>query len=117
MYAIDDEESFNNLDNWLNLVKSSNKEEDIIYAVVANKSDLASKNTIPDEKGKEYAKKIGAEWRLTSAKKDGIEELINELFMKYYKDFFSKVNYSDAISDVLNKSFYLSNKAQKSGCC
>ena len=116
VYAIDDEESFNMLDNWLNLVKSSN-EEGIIYAVFANKSDLASENTIPDKKGKEYAKKIGAEWRLTSAKKDGIEELINELFMKYYKKFFSLDNYSDARNDVLNKSFRLSNKAQKSGCC
>ena len=100
------------LDHWLNLVKSSN-EEGIIYAVVANKSDLASENTIPDKKGKEYAKKIGAEWRLTSAKKDGIEELIDELFIKFYNNVFSKDNFTDS----LNRSFCLSNKAKERGCC
>ena len=50
VYAIDDEESFNMLDHWLKLIKYSNQDEDIIYAVVANKSDLASENTIPDKK-------------------------------------------------------------------
>ena len=112
VYAIDDEESFNNLDDWLNLVKSSNKEEDIIYAVVANKSDLASENTIPDEKGKEYAKKIGAEWRITSAKKEGIGELIHELFMKFYKNLYSVDIFNDA-----RMSFSISTKAKKRGCC
>ena len=94
------------------IIKISNQDEDIIYAVVANKSDLASENTIPDEKGKEYAKKIGAEWRITSAKKEGIGELIHELFMKFYKNFYSKDIFNDA-----RMSFSISTKAKKRGCC
>ena len=39
VYSIDDEDSFNQLDEWLKLVKSSNDEE-LILGIAANKSDL-----------------------------------------------------------------------------
>ena len=80
VYSIDNEESFNELDNWLELIKNIN-DETILYGVCANKSDLASKDTIHDIKGKEYAKKIGADWTSTSAIING-KELIN--LLKHY---------------------------------
>ena len=69
VYSIDNIESFNDLDEWLNLVKNTN--DNIIYGVAANKSDLSSEQKVPDEKGKEYANSIGAEWRATSAITEG----------------------------------------------
>ena len=39
VYAIDSEESFKELDDWLNLVKSIN-DENLIIGIAANKSDL-----------------------------------------------------------------------------
>ena len=114
VYSIDNEESFNNLDNWLELVKSMN-DETILFGVVANKSDLASEKTIPDEKGKEYAKKIGAEWASTSAIIDGkgIDKFIDALFIKYYN-----TNFNLDIPLSLSLSFYSEkSKFDKKGCC
>ena len=57
VYAIDNEQSFKDLDGWLEIIKNTNQDL-TIFGIAANKSDLASEKTIPDEKGKEYAKKI-----------------------------------------------------------
>ena len=56
VYSIDNEKSFNDLDDWLNLIKAFNKDE-LILGVAANKSDLKSDSTISESKGREYAKK------------------------------------------------------------
>ena len=90
VYSIDSIESFNDLDEWLNLVGSIN--DNIIYGVAANKSDLSSEQKVPDEKGKEYAKSIGAGWASTSAitEGNGIDNFINDLFLKYYNTYFNQ---------------------------
>ena len=118
VYAIDDKQSFKDLDGWLEIIKNTNQDL-TIFGVAANKSDLASEKTIPDEKGKEYAKKIGAEWKLTSAISEGrgIEEFIDDLFIKYHNYNFKN---DDGDSGSLN-SITLSNEASsrtvKKGCC
>jgi len=119
VYSIDNEQSFNDLDDWLNVIKTVNNDNIILYGIAANKSDLASENTIPDEKGKEYAKKIGADWRLTSAILDGggIEEFIDDLFIKYHNNNF-KLNETESATGSL--SITLSNensKVEKKTCC
>jgi small GTP-binding protein len=115
VYAIDNEESFNELDKWYDLVKSTN-EETVLYAVAANKSDLASQNTIPDERGKEYAKKINAEFKSTSAKdnSDGINSYIDELFLKYFNSNFN-MNTSGSLSITLSTEN--NSIVQQKGCC
>jgi small GTP-binding protein len=121
VYSIDNEQSFKDLDDWLELIKNTNKDL-ILYGIAANKSDLASDETIPDEKGKEYAKKIGAEWKSTSAilEGGGIEEFIDELFIKYHTTNF-KVNEVDLGQGSESLSITLSNEAStrtvKKGCC
>ena len=57
VYAIDDENSFKDLDMWLNIVKEVNN-ENIIFGIAANKADLYGKAKVSDEQGKQYAKKI-----------------------------------------------------------
>ena len=119
VYSIDNEQSFNELDEWLKLVQSANDGNNIIYGIVANKSDLASENTIPDEKGQEYAKKIGADWRLTSAIHDecGIEGFIDDLFIKYHNNNF-KLNETGSATGSLSITLSTEKtKVEKKKCC
>ena len=115
VYSIDDEQSFNDLDEWLNLIKSVNDGANIIYGIVENKSDLESEKTLSDEIGKEYAKKIGATWRKTSAITEELEfeNYINELFLKYHNTNFDMyTSYAESITlSTENK------KVEKKGCC
>jgi small GTP-binding protein len=114
VYSIDNEQSFNDLNDWLKLIKSANQ-EDILYGVAANKSDLASQNTISDDKGKEYAKSIGAEWTSTSAIIDGkgIEDFVENLFIKYYNSNFNLSN-TNSLSITLSTE---KTKEEKKKCC
>ena len=115
VYSIDDEQSFNDLDDWLNLIKSANDGANIIYGIVANKSDLESDKTLSDEIGKEYAKNLGATWRKTSAITEELkfEDYIDELFLKYHNSNFD-VNTSNPESITLSIE---NSKAEKKGCC
>ena len=114
VYSIDSEESFNELNDWLKLVKSTN-EDNIILGVAANKSDLASESTISEQRGQEYAKSIGAEWKSTSAvlENGGIEEFIDMLFSKYHSSNFNM----DATASLSLTISMEESKAQKGGCC
>ena len=114
VYSIDSEESFNSLEDWLRLVKSTN-DENLILGVAANKSDLASDNTINNDRGKEYAEKIGAIFKPTSAlvENGGIDELIDILFEKYYATNFN-MNQTNSLSLTLSME---DSRAKKGGCC
>ena len=115
VYAIDDEDSFKDLDMWLNIVKDINN-ENITLGIAANKADLYAKAKVTDEQGKKYAEKIGASWSSTSALLDdnGIDGLVDVLLEKYLKN-----NQNNKTNE--NKGLTLSNKNQdeteKGGCC
>jgi small GTP-binding protein len=83
VYSIDNKKSFNDLDDWLNIVKNSNK--DFCIGIAANKADLYSESQVSDKEGMDYAEKIGAIWKSTSALSDdnGIDDLVDQLFKKY----------------------------------
>ena len=114
VYSIDNEESFNSLDEWLKLVKNSN-DDNLILGVAGNKSDLASDKTINNERGEEYAKKIGGIFKPTSAMVDngGIEDFIDTLFQKYYSTNFN-LNQTNSLSLTLSVE---NSRARKGGCC
>ena len=116
VYSIIDEQSFNELGGWLKIVKSANN-DNIIFGVVANKSDLSSEKIIPDEKGKEFAKSIQAEWRTTSAitEGEGIDSFINDLFIKYYNTYFNYASNSNSLSITLSTTE--PSTEQKKKCC
>ena len=120
VYSITDKKSFLALDNWLKLVKDGNGETGYVLGVAGNKSDLYTESEVPDKKGKEYAKKINAVFKLTSAKEEskGIEELMNELVMNYVQieEKEEKTN-NRTNSGVRLDSLYLSKKKKKGGCC
>ena len=97
----------------MKLIKEINGDEGYALGVAANKSDLYKQSVVPDSEGQNYAKKINAIWKLTSAKEEdrGIEELIDELLEIYFQ-IKNKSNNPEFIK--LNKK---ENKKKEGGCC
>ena len=120
VYAIDDENSFNDLNMWLDIVKEVNSDK-IILGIAANKADLYKKAKITDEQGKKYAKEIGAEWRSTSSLLDdcGIDDLVDVLFNKYIENKILKKTGSFIAQDtiILNKKGAENESEKNTGCC
>ena len=76
VYDITSEESFQEIQKyWYTQLKES-ASKDIVIGLAANKCDLIDDEKVSEEKAREFAKEIGAVFKLTSACKSiGIEEL------------------------------------------
>ena len=120
VYAIDDKNSFDDLNMWLNIIKEINSDK-IIVGIAANKADLYKKAQVTDEQGKAYAKGIGAEWRSTSSLLDdcGIDDLVDVLFNKYIEERRLKKNPSFSVQDtiVLKNKGNDEREKNNAGCC
>ena len=95
VYDITDKGSFEKMKNYWYEEAINLGKKNVLFAVVANKSDLYEHREIPDDDGEDFAKKIGAIFVATSAKNDsGIIELFDSIGQR-----------------LLNKSFnYFSNE-------
>ena len=115
VYAIDDKNSFDDLNTWLNIIRESNS-NNLILGVAANKADLYKNALVTDEQGKKYAQDIGAVWRSTSSLLDdcGIDELVDILFNQYLASGYKREMSSTQGSIVLNNDNI--NKSS-GGCC
>ena len=118
VYAIDDKNSFNDLEMWLNIVKEINTDK-IILGIAANKADLYKKAEVTDQQGKKYAKEIGAEWRSTSSLLDdcGIDDLVDVLFNKYLEAKALKKTGSLNNQDTIVLKNINNESNRNSGCC
>ena len=119
VYAIDDLNSFNDLNDWLKTVKEINS-DNIILGIAANKADLYKDSKVSDEQGKNYAKNIGAEWRSTSSLLDdcGIDDLVDALFNKYLETRAVKKSPSFVLQNtIVLKNLGSDEKEKSSGCC
>ena len=118
VYAIDDKNSFNDLEMWLNIVKEINTDK-IILGIAANKADLYKKAEVTDQQGKKYAREIGAEWRSTSSLLDdcGIDELVDVLFNKYLEAKALKKTGSLNNQDTIVLKNINNESNRNSGCC
>ena len=85
VYAINQRDSFEALDAWLEQIKESDKEKPII--IIGNKCDLpAEKRTVTYKEGEEYAKKHGYNFYECSAKNgDNVDKAFDDIFMQMYK--------------------------------
>ena len=109
VYDITSSKSFEALQNfWYNEIKNNCNITPVI-AVVGNKSDLYSDQKVDLNEAKSFAKKIGAIFQLTSAKKDeGIAVLFDNIGKKYLKPSFEY----DA-NDIKAKEEYEKKKEQE----
>ncbi len=115
VYSIIDKQSFQDLGKWLKLVKENNGEDGYVIGIAANKSDLYKNSVVNDSQGQEFARKIKAIWKSTSAKEEdrGINILIDELVEMYVE---MKKDNDNPNGLKLNNS---NNKSKKKegGCC
>ena len=118
VYAIDDKNSFNDLEMWLNIVKEINTDK-IILGIAANKADLYKKAEVTDQQGKKYAREIGAEWRSTSSLLDdcGIDDLVDVLFNKYLEAKALKKTGTLNNQDTIVLKNINNENNRNSGCC
>ena len=87
--------------------------ENIVIGIAGNKSDLIEEEKVSEEDAREYASKINASFRLTSALNNiGVEELFKELIEKYIDKF--------GIESLINKDINIKitkNKIVKKRKC
>ena len=89
VYAIDDRNSFNALDQWLNKLNDTIDISKKPIIIIGNKSDVETeKRVVTYEEGKKYAEDKGYHFYETSAKNNvNIQEAFNDIFEQLYKAF------------------------------
>ena len=79
VYAINDEQSFKDLNQWINLVRQ-NSSPDILIFIVGNKVDLENERKIQKEEGEKYKEDNELNFFTESSAKTN--EFVNELFIQ-----------------------------------
>ena len=124
VYAIDNRQSFEEIDFWVNYVKEILGEKGYILALCANKSDLFETQEVQDEEGKKLAQKYNIKFNVTSALYNikGFRAFLYELIKDY-------LGLKDAVIEEIendnpqsnNTSFKVNRKKfkeeEKKGCC
>ena len=87
-YDVTNEESFKNIENWVNGVKLHKTEKHIHFVLIGTKIDLENERTVSKEDGENFAKKKGMKFVEVSAKTgDGIKDLEYILAKIIYEEF------------------------------
>ncbi len=110
VYAIDNEDSFNNIKDWIELFNENhNGKEGIPQFLVESKSDLD--RVVDKQKSEDFAKEKNLKWFSTSSKED---KLINQIFEEIaeliYQEYLKK-------GILKQKNLKLKNKKNKNQCC
>ena len=90
VYAVNSEESFNDISKWINKIREFQHNKDFPIVLIGNKIDLENERVINKEQGEEEAKKHEFAFYETSAKtgenvKEAFQNLI-DLVIQYKKD-------------------------------
>ena len=117
VYAIDDLQSFEELDKWMDSL-AGNSSKDIIVFIVANKQDLADKGDaegemVSPEMGKEKASQYGAEFAEVSAVSGyGIGDLFSVIPRLYLERRQAK-----RVEEYVGRPVEQPEANKKTGCC
>ena len=107
VYDITDKKSFDELVNyWYPKVKE-NCSSDIILGLAGNKDDLYENEQVTIEEAKEFADKIGAIYKKTSALNNTNIQIMFECISKKYID--SNYDYQAKDNEVKSKSNFIKN--------
>jgi Ras-related protein Rab-1A len=116
VYDVTDQESFNNVKQWLNEIDRY-ASENVNKLLVGNKSDLASKKVVDYATAKAFADEIGIPFLETSAKNAANVE---QAFMTMAAEIKNRIASQPALSSTSKPSnVQLRGQTipQKSGCC
>lgn len=116
-FAVDDRDSFNNIENWMKQIKTQ-ASENICKILVGNKSDVPSeKRKVTFEEGRKLAETYGIPFFETSAKED---QKISDAFTCIAKEIKEKILIE--VTPVINKPVVLdenkrAQEKKKGDCC
>ena len=122
IYAIDNKESFNHAENWLNDLKSQ-ANPDVRIFLVGNKADLEEDRKIKKEEGEKYKEEQHLDLFLETSAKTGhnARNVLVEAAKILYKDYlkFDENNKGGEDRLKINKGEQLIKKGKKDkkGCC
>ena len=122
IYAIDNKESFNHAENWLNDLKSQ-ANPDVRIFLVGNKADLEDDRKVPKEDGEKYKEEQHLDLFMETSAKTGhnARNVLVEAAKILYKDYlkFEENNKNDENKLKINKGQALikKDKKEKAGCC
>ena len=129
VYAINDENSFNNIESWINEMKSQ-ANPNIKLFLIGNKLDLESNRTISKERAERFSKDFGFDYFMETSAKTGFNA--TNLFVQaakilyeqnlLYKDRASRPTafqmYKDEQEDQQHNIILdVDDKPKKKGCC
>ena len=118
VYDICNIDTFNSIkEYWLEQLKESG-DKNMILAIVGNKIDLFQNEQIPEQEARDYAKSVGAFYKLCSAlNNEGINELVDDLINHFLSTLDNQSNIQNNPND--NSDFKLDKKKQekKKKCC
>ena len=85
VYSIEDENSFNNIEKWLNDIKTQ-QNPDVKIFLIGNKADLEDKRKITKDQGQEFAKEHNISFFTESSAKTGLN--VQNIFIEAAKILF-----------------------------
>ena len=122
VYAIDNKESFNHVENWLNDLKSQ-ANPDVRIFLVGNKADLEEDRKIKTEEGEKYKEEQNLDLFMETSAKTGhnARNVLVEAAKILYKDYLKFDENSKKEEDPKNpdvrKKLIKKNEKPKKGCC
>jgi small GTP-binding protein len=104
--AVDNKESFNNLNNWIVNVRELLNNDNVPVFLMANKCDVnAQERVVPKNKLKELAESYGIEYIECSAKENiNIIDTINKMVKDIYSTHYSKTNAGSSMEEGSDSS-------------
>ena len=122
VYAIDNKESFNHVENWLNDLKSQ-ANPDVRVFLVGNKADLEEDRKVPKEEGEKYKEDQHLDLFMEASAKTGhnAKNVLIEAAKILYKDYLKFDENSRDNEDKLKikkgQGLIKKDKKDKKGCC
>ena len=120
VYDISCKDSFIHISDWLQALDNVNKDE-VIFALVGNKSDLNENRQVTIEEGQKFAEDNNFIFQEISAKEnDGFSELFNDKIFNEIGEKFNLEGYqpsSERSDDIVLNNEEQKEKPKKGGCC
>ena len=120
VYDITNEDSFNNVESWMNeVIKKGQK--GMQFLLLGNKKDLVDDRLVTEEKGIEKARELNMHlFEASALEKTNVNEAFNYLMKEIYLDIKrEKMNNTNNLNDNINEGGIAlnTNKKEKKKCC
>ena len=119
VYDLTDEESFKNVESWMNEVIKKGK-QNMQFLLVGNKKDLINDRVVTEQKGIDKAKELNMNlFEASALEKDNVNEAFNFLIKEIYLSTLKEKNINTNNEEKIGQSGIAlnTNKKNKKKCC